>query len=437
MTPLLLAAIMAGAGLGVCQESGQLSLADALAEALNNNPRLAAAAARTERAEAGIAAASARGEPAITLTASGRLVNPTQNIEIPVGGVTRTVNITRPDQASAAINVSWPLWTGGRVAAAKGKARAEASAAEADLHQATEQVLYETAVAYYQALLAEAGLDEARAALGAAQEALRTTRVRRDAGAAVPAEVSWAAAAAEAATQQVGAAETSLTDARQGLNVLMARAVKAPVELVDAAFEFSAGGELDAEAVALATRPELLGLDYRTEAARQAIAQARAERRPTLGIAAQAGWQTPTDVMEDHQEFLGFEFSWPIFHHPGAKAGERAAKASVHEAEATRAELEDAIGYQVRESARRVADAQGRLSAAAEAVTATEAGLARADAASRAGTLTKQALATAQAARDSADAKHAQARQALSIAHVSRARALGLIRMLVLEASAP
>jgi len=429
---LLVAAGLAGAAPVFCQDSAPLTLADVLAEALRNNPRLAAAAARAQRAE------EMAPDGALTILALSEAQTQGVAGEARLGGVRGSVDITHPDEGGATINVAWPLWTGGRVAAARGMARAGAGAAEADLHQATEQVLYETAVAYYQVLLAQAVLDAAQAAHADAQEELRTTQVQRDAGSALPAEVSQATATAEAAAERVAAAATALTDAGQGLNVLMDRPVEEPMELVDAAFEFSAGdGEQDAEAVALATRPELLGLDYRVAAARQTIAQARAQRKPIVLIAAQAEWQTPTGVTGGDQEFLGLEFSWPISHHLSAKVQGRAARASVEEAEATRAELENAIGYQVRESARRVADAQGRLSASAEALTAAEAGLARATVAHDAGALTKQALAAAQAARDSADARRRQARQALSIAHVSRARALGLMRTLVLEVGGP
>ena len=87
------------------QDAMPMTLAEAFAEALNSSPRIAAAVARIEGAEAGIALAASRAEPAITFMASGRLQGPKQEIDIPFGEG-RTIGITRTEQASAAIGVS-------------------------------------------------------------------------------------------------------------------------------------------------------------------------------------------------------------------------------------------------------------------------------------------------------------------------------------------
>ena len=73
------------------------------------------------------------------------------------------MSITRADNAAVNLGVVWPLWTGGRVRAAVGAARARTDAAEADLQQSVEQLLYEVGVAYYGVLRARLVETEAEA----------------------------------------------------------------------------------------------------------------------------------------------------------------------------------------------------------------------------------------------------------------------------------
>ena len=389
-------AVIAACALGAlcatlsAQATTAMTLPDAMSEALNSNPRIAAATARVGQVEAGVALAKSRAEPAINLTATGRLQGPQQTIDIPIPPG-QTINITRTDNAAVDLGVVWPLWTGGRVRAATGMARAQTSAAEADLQQATEQLLYEVAMSYYGVLRAQAASSEAETRSTSATENVRTSLARQDAGLATEADVS----AAEAMERQADNARDDLP-------------------------------------VALAARPELLAVDRRRDAAGHAIAMARAERRPTLAAIGQVGWQTPTDVGENHQEFFGLEFSWPILHHPGARAQEKQAKATVQEIAETRRGLADAVEYQVSESARRVADAEELVGALTQHVNAAMDAAARARSVYDAGAATRQQLVVAETSRDAARARASQAGHAASAAHLSRARALGLMRTLVL-----
>ncbi|MFQ5808275.1 MAG: TolC family protein, partial [Armatimonadota bacterium] len=321
------------------------------------------------------------------------------------------------------------LWTGGRVSAATGAARAQVDAAEADLQQATEQLLYEVALAYYGVLRARSAEAEAESALRRAEEDHRTAQVHRDVGTATVASVSRAAAARRQAQQASRAAGNAVADAEQRFNRLLGRPLDEGVRLVDepVVVEPPREGE-DAVSIALGTRPELLALDHRREAGEAAIAQARAERRPTVSTVAEAAVQTTTDVMEGHSEFIGLEFAWPILNHPASRARERGARAGVRELEQTKADLEAVIALQVAESARRVMDARERAAAAQEGLTAAEATAREARVARRAGTAARQALIAAESALEQARARQGQAAYGLSAALLGRARALGVMR---------
>jgi outer membrane protein TolC len=419
-------------------EAAPLTLDDAMAWAINHNPRMAAAEARVARAEAGVAQAGAGREPAVSFRASGRLQGPVPklHVRVPIGGVpveAVTVRAGRADTANVGVGVTWPLWTGGRVEAALGAARAQVEAAEADLQQAAEQLLYEVGAVYYNVLSARSARTAAAAALKRAQEDLRTARASREAGVLTGAMVSASEAAQQQAQQALAAAESAARDAEQGLNQLLARGLGDPVELAAEQVTIETPEEPgQALAVALGMRPELLALDRRRDAAEAAIAQARAERQPTVSATAQAAWQTKTPFSPSSVESLGLEFAWPILSYAGPRAREEAARASVREAEETASDLKSAIALQVETSARRVADGRERLAAAQEAARAAEASAREAQVACEAGAATKQQLIAAQSSLEEARARHAQAEAALTVARLARARALGLMRALFL-----
>jgi len=409
-----------------------MALPEAVAWAVDHNPKLAATTARIEQAQARVSLARVPAQPAFKLSGSGRLQNPAQQITIPIEPP-RTINITRSVSAAVSLGVVWPLWDGGRIEAATGAARAQVDAAEADLQQATEQLIYEVGLAYFRVLSSKSALAETQAGLTTAEENLRTTRARHEAKAATGAEVTQAEAAQRRAEQMVAAAGNAATDAEQALNALLARPLGEPVTLAEAAVDFECpANPADAQAVALAVRPELPALASRQEAARKAIAQARAERQPGVAAVAGAALQTPTAMMSAHSEYVGLGFEWPILNHPASHAAERQAQATVEEIASLRSDLESVIALQVSESARRLADAGEAIAAADEALRAATDAAGQAQAAYGAGTITRQQLTAAQGALRQAREKRAQAGFALNAAKFSRARALGLLRSLVL-----
>ncbi len=425
---VLLCTMFLAAEASVGQEP--MSLADCMAYALDHNPRLAAAAARVRYKEAGVALARAGARPVARLTASGRMQEPLQEIHIPIPGQERTIRLNRAQQLSVGVGVVWPLWTGGRTRAALGAARAEVSAAEADLQQATEQLLYEVAAAYFRVLSAQAAERAAEAGLREAREQLRAATAAHDAGAVTAAELSAATAAQRNAQQVLVEAVNAVADAKQTLNRLLGRPLEEHVELVDAPITLDYHYKpSEATAVALVMRPELLALVHRQDAAKAAIAAARAERNPAISLTGQATRQTSTEVMPGHSQSVGLEFSWPLVHLT-ARAQERRAEAAADELKQTKSELETVISLQVAQAQRQLADADERVAAAREAFSAAQSAAREADASYNAGAITRQKLVAAESALAKARARLSQAQDEVCVAHIAYARALGLMRAL-------
>jgi outer membrane protein len=429
----LITLTLSSCALAQAQQPTPLTLADALAYAINHNPRLAAAVERVQQARAGVSLADAANDPTFELQASARVQGPLQEIRIPIPPAGRTIALNRVVQADAGVAVAWPLWTGGRVTAAVDAARAQVDATEADLQQATEQLLFEVASGYYGVLRAHSSRAATQAALARAEEDLRTTRATRAAGTATAATLAAAEAAARQAEEAVAAAQTALADAEQTLNHLLGRNLNDLAALAPEPVTIgqpAAPGE--AVSVALTTRPELLALAERQDAAKAAIAQAQAERNPALSLVGQAQLQTRTDVLKGHAEFAGLQFTWPIIAYDAPRARERRARAALRELKATEAELRDLIAYQVGEAARRVDDALEEVAATEQALQAAAVAASEARASYEAGAATRQQMVAAASALEQARARRAQADYGLSVAQVTSARALGLLRALFL-----
>jgi outer membrane protein len=427
------------------QEAQPLGLDDVLTYAVNHNPKIAAAVAHLSGAQAAVDAARAGAQPAVTLRASGQLQVPVPKISISVRRVLHIppwvpvrippiqFDIGRAEQGSIGVGVVWPIWTGGRVEAAVGAARAQADASEADLQQATEQLLYEAGAGYFEVLQARQAAAAAEAALRRAQEALRTAEVARDAGLVTVASVSAAQAAQRDAEQRRALAATAVVDAEQSLNDLMGRGLDEPVAIVDEPITLDLPAtEEEATEVALSMRPELLALESRREAAAFAVAQARAERMPSLSFAAQAALQTKTPFTPANQESIGLQFSWPVLVYGASYAHERQARAATRETAELIRDLQSSVVYQAETTARRIADARERVAAATVAEAAAEASAREVSVARAAGAATREQLTAAESSLEEARARRAQAEAGLSIAQLSRARALGLLRAILL-----
>ncbi len=436
---VFLAALVSSASFAVAQGGGTLSLREALAWALEHNPTLEEAAAAVRGARAGVQVARAETKPSFVLSGLARKQGPVQSINIPVGPGER-IKIIRPEQANMTLAIAWPLWTGGRTKAARQGARANLRAEEANLHQAAEQVLYETGMAYFAVLSAEALVRVADAGLENAHEVLRTTEAQQQAGTARDAEVLSARQEVQQATERAAQARTALADAREQFNRLLGRAPETPVVLVAEPLEFKgearpeAIGQSEARAIARRRRPEPAALAQRQAGAQAAIAAARAERRPSVSLVAQGAWQTKTDVGHPHSEAIGLQFTWPVLEHSRADALEQQARADRDRLAATHSDLLRVIELQAAQATRglvvhaeHVATTERARAAAAEAQRVAQA-------AYDAGTVRRMELAQARYRARAAEAAARVARWQDSQGKLQWARALGLMRDLFLVA---
>ncbi len=220
-----------------------LTLEDAVTSALRDNPTPQAARAAVEGAlaRAGIAASAGKIQGSLGGQVQYQKIfgRPNFGNSVVVGGGTGTGNtpVTTGGQGNSSttkqlsLNVSLPLYTGGRVKNSKRAAEAAARAAVLNAQQTEQELAAQTIIAYLGVLRGQQLLDVADSNLDTSRERRRISEVRFDAGAAARLEVLRADAELANAQQNRIAASNSLAQSKAAVNILLARPPETPLRV--------------------------------------------------------------------------------------------------------------------------------------------------------------------------------------------------------------
>ena len=221
-----------------------LTLEDAVINALRDNPtpRAARAAVEGALARAGIAASAGKvqGNLGGQIQYQKILGQPDSGGGIVIGGDgtgtgtgTGTGGATTPVTTSSrssssttrqlSLNVSLPVYSGGRVRNSRRAAQASARAAVLNAQQTEQELAAQTIIAYLGVLRGQELLTVADSNLDTSRERRRISGVRFDAGAAARLEVLNADAELAAAQQNRIQASNSLAQGKAAVNILLAR----------------------------------------------------------------------------------------------------------------------------------------------------------------------------------------------------------------------
>ncbi|MGQ0548421.1 MAG: TolC family protein [Armatimonadota bacterium] len=417
-----------------------ITLAEALTVAAQNNLNLRVAAFEVTVARSQLAQAENVRAGQLVLTASYTRINDRDGgaIVFPPGtipGITTTITVPLPPPTpnlySAALNYEYPVFTGGRIESAIALAQANLRGAEAALERVKQQVVLDVKLAYYQLLLAQAGIDVAVRTLASAEENLRVARARVAAGVSprfdeVQAEVSQASA-----RQSLIRARNSAALAQHGLSAVLAL----PLDTALAPRETMTVIPVRTEVVALVRRalegrPEMAEHQARVAAAIAAIEIARANGRPALilsggpsfgntaggaagGPSATAGWSVTLSA------------TVPLFDGGVTAERIREAEVRVEQLRVVEAQLRQGIELDVRRALLNVASAVEELATADKTVEQAQEGLRIANVRFAAGVSTNLEVVTAQASLSQAEANRIQALFTVSVARAQLERAAG------------
>ncbi len=364
---LALASAIAGLPL-IGRAATPLSLDQAITIALRGNLDYRQAQARAEAIAGKLRQANAPKAPSLALSDTYQYANPVAKLSTPVGSIPfSTVNATNVPLLS----LQYTLFDGGAIAAQAGAAAADLSAAEAQVQESRGSTIAVVSKAYYDLVaalqmkaVADHGVDVARAHEREARTMLSAGTIPRADLLRAQAELAGEDVNAIAAANAVALAQTSLDNV---LDVPLTTDYQPTDPLAASAPEFRLESLL---ASAHSARGELIAARFAVEAAKHAIAAARAGSMPRVNAVVADGNTQPAVVGGYHNQFsVGLSAVWTLFDN-GYTAGRVAeADAGLREAELGLEQMTNAVDLQVRQAYLNVNDAQARVGAAQRLVT--------------------------------------------------------------------
>ncbi len=316
------------------------ALAPLIAEALEANHSLAAAAARLEGALAVARQSSGARAPSLSAGLDGaRQRQVFVGLPLPGGPISTTSN-----SFGLSLNVSWELDLWGRLASAAAAAGAEAEASHQDLLAARESLAAQVAKTWFAASAGRRLEDLAESTAQSRGETLESARERLRLGLGRALEVHQAEAELSAARALVAERRLEREAAERQLEVLLGRYPAGELRAARELPDLSDGLPPAVPAGLLARRPDLAALERRLAAADARFAAARADRYPRLSLSAAAGTRSdrPGDLFDPDLRFwsLAGNLVQPIFE--GGRL-----RARVAEADAGRRELFESFAQAV------------------------------------------------------------------------------------------
>jgi outer membrane protein TolC len=357
----------------------RLSLDDARMRAVAASHRLAEARARAAAADEAVAVRDAADRPIAAFQGSYTRTNHVTEFVVPTaGGLPRVLYPDVPDKYATRMDLQWPIYSGGRTDALERAARAEASAAAADVAAAQVDLRLEVTRAFWALVTARATSDVLVQSLTRADANVRDVRERLKAGLIPPNEI--ASAEAQQARQRMLLIEAQ--NQRAIASAALARLTGVdllqpiePVELLEAPPPPpSPLAGLLAEARAM--RNERRSLEQRIEAAEFQRVAADAARRPTFAVIAGFDYARPNlrifPIAErwDDSWDAGIAVRWPLWDGDRARAEAAQAGRVVDGARQRLAEFDSVLALEVQQRLLELESGRSAITAADEGVRA-------------------------------------------------------------------
>jgi len=350
---------------------GDARLSALVDEAQRNNPDLAAAVARRERAlaQAGFADSAFAPKVDAAFGASRR------DSGTPAGPA---------DRFDLGLSISWEIDVWGRIAKASAAAAADVVAAAADLEYARQSIAARTAQAWFLAIAGREQIALEQSLVAQRERLLRITGSRVEVGEAKPTDLDLAEGQTAAARDAVLAARGGVDAALRSLEALLGRYPAADVETGASLPPLPPPPPVGLPSELLERRPDVVAADRRVAAAFQRVGAAKAAKLPRVALTAGGGTASGdlSSLLDPKQAVwnLGANLLGPLFDGGEREAQVRIAQATEQEALANyvkvaqRAflEVETALGNERVLRAREVelADAARRLLRARDAAEA-------------------------------------------------------------------
>lgn len=355
MMAAALPAILAG------QESPQtlvLTLDDALAIALRQNPMFLATQEREAQAKAQVRSAVSRFLPTLNAQGLNTLDEKLFVLEFPSlipGQPPQRISIDFTKNYQTALNFSVPLFAGGRLVAGYKQANYNLQASRESVRLSEQETVFNVKQAFYGYLLAREFSSVADEALRLAEDFRANVKNLYDVGMASKFDLLRSDVQVANLKPQAIRARNAVEVAALGLKTVLGLAGETPIEIK---------GELAAppldevsQAVveeALAARPEIRQLEYQRRIAGEMLKIARGSRLPTIGIGGTYNlWSDSLSFRKgawQNYYAINLSISLPLFNGFESRAQAGQAKAVIRELDWTHKGLSDAVAFEVRQA---------------------------------------------------------------------------------------
>jgi outer membrane protein len=355
-------------------EATTFALPDAIAFALENNPRLRSARAAIERAQGQEQMAFAPFLPQFDVFGQYGVTSSNLGPGVPgYTGILRAINDKPHSYQETELALQWTMYDFGRTGGRYRQAQARERITQLQLARADQTVGFDVAAAYMDVLLARASRRVQEDAVRRAQATLDDTAARRKGGVALKEDVLRAEVQLSESREALVLAREEEFNAVARLNNAMGRNAGLPLEVIDLDEVPPLPGVLaELLELAAAQRPEVSVARQAVAAAQEGWQAARGEFLPRIFVRASVGNTSGQNVETGWQEGAGLHLQAPLYS-GGRHRGElRWAEADIEAALADAQFILDAISLQVNLAYRGVVAARERIDLARTAVTQAE-----------------------------------------------------------------
>jgi outer membrane protein TolC len=355
-------------------EPAIFTLPDAIAFALQNNPRLRSARATIGRAQGQTQVAFAPFLPQIDILGQSGVVSSTlaPGTSGATGFILANGDGTR-SYAETEVALQWTLYDFGRTGGRYRQAVARERITELQFARADQTVEFDVSTAYLDILLARASRRVQEDAVRRAQAILDDSVARRQGGVVLKEDVLRAEVQLSESREALVVAQQGEYDAMARLNYAMGRNTGCPLQVIDVNTEPAMPCPLaDLLEQAAAQRPEVSLARQTVAAAQEGREVARAEYLPRIFVRASAGRTDGQNVITGWQEGAGLHVEAPLYA-GGRRRGElRSAESEIEAAVADAQGILDAISLQVNLAYRSVVATRERIDLTRTAVVQAE-----------------------------------------------------------------
>ncbi len=257
---------------------------------------------------------------------------------------------------SNSLSLSIPLYTGGQLENQRKSARYGLNSADLNLEDAKQQVKWQTAQAYYQALQYRDNIDVQQEAINLLKEHLRTVQIQFEVGTVAMSDVLATNVQLANIQQAFNTAQGNYENALAVLNNVMGLPTDTNLILAgEQNYSAYTTSEADCLKYALEHRPDGISASYAVKQAEANVDYTKSGFRPNVSAVVSGSITGEGAFKADHASgaerwAAGVQLSWNIFDNNVTSAQVQAAKATQRRAESVARQQIEQIQLEIREA---------------------------------------------------------------------------------------